>query len=229
MNADFIKQRNRFKSATMKRIDVSEESYNNVTKMLAPLAKPFHLRKGEYLQRAGNPAVILHWIASGVARSGFFNREGLEVTMRFYREGESAAIMTDLISGETGQPAVQFIIAETSIHGFTIDWKAASDMRAGNEVMQHYHLQTAMHGLQNLAQRAYSSGETSAQERLAAFREEYPGLEARISQRAVASYLGITPQYMSRLRREAEAGGSSIDTDQENSTDPLNRNQSLAP
>ena len=62
-----------------------------------------------------------------------------------------------------------------------------------------------MHGLQSLAQRAYSNGETSAHERLAAFREEYPGLEARISQRAIASYLGITPQYMSRLRREAEA------------------------
>jgi len=205
MNADFIKQRNRFKSATMKRIDVSEESYNNVTNILATIAKPFHVRKGEYLQRAGVPATQVYWVASGVVRSGFFNREGVEVTLRFYREGESATTLTDLINGETGQPAVQFLIAETPIHGFTLDWKLASELRAKDEGMQQYHLHIAMHGLQALAQHAYSHGETSAQERLAAFREEYPGLEARISQRAVASYLGITPQYMSRLRREAEA------------------------
>ncbi|MRX08856.1 Crp/Fnr family transcriptional regulator [Pseudoduganella sp. FT25W] len=190
----------------MKRIDVSEESYNHVTNLLATIAKPFHVRKGEYLQRAGVPATQVHWLASGVARSGFFNRDGVEMTLRFYREGESATTLTDLISGESGQPAVQFLIAETPIHGFTLDWKQASDLRAQNEVMQSYHLNIAMAGLQSLAQRAYSNGETSAQERLAAFREEYPGLEARISQRAIASYLGITPQYMSRLRREAEAG-----------------------
>ena len=205
MNADFIKQRNRFKSATMKRIDVSEDAYNHVTNILAGIAKPFHVRKGEYLQRAGTPATQVHWLASGVARSGFFNREGVEVTLRFYREGESATTLTDLISGESGQPAVQFLIAETPIHGFTLDWKTASDLRAQHEVMQNYHLNIAMAGLQSMAQRAYNSGETSAQERLTAFREEYPGLEARISQRAIASYLGITPQYMSRLRREAEA------------------------
>ena len=189
----------------MKRIDVSDEAYTNVTNILASIAKPFHVRKGEYLQRAGVPATQVYWLASGVARSGFFNRDGIEVTLRFYREGESATTLTDLINGESGQPAVQFLIAETPIHGFTLDWKLACELRAQNEVMQNYHLNLAMHGLQTLAQRAYNSGETSAQERLAAFREEYPGLEARISQRAIASYLGITPQYMSRLRREAEA------------------------
>jgi CRP-like cAMP-binding protein len=204
MNADFIKQRNRFKSATMKRINVSEEAYTNVTDLLAGIAQPFHARKGEHLQHAGVPATQVHWLASGVARSGFFNRDGDEMTLRFFREGESASTLTDLIIGEAGQPAVQFLVAETTIHGFTLDWAQACVLRAQHEVMQHYHLQAAMHGLHSLAQRAYANGETSAQERLAAFREEYPGLEARISQRAIASYLGITPQYMSRLRREAE-------------------------
>jgi serine/threonine-protein kinase len=212
MNSDFIKQRSRFKSATVKRIDVSEDSYTNVTNLLATIAKPFHVRKGEYLQRAGVPATQVHWLASGVARSGFFNRDGVEMTLRFYREGESATTLTDLINGETGQPAIQFLIAETPIHGFTLDWKLACELRAQNEVMQHYHLNIALAGLQSLAQRAYTNGETSAQERLAAFREEYPGLEARISQRAIASYLGITPQYMSRLRREAEASAAEAET-----------------
>jgi predicted transcriptional regulator len=46
-----------------------------------------------------------------------------------------------------------------------------------------------------------------AQGRLTAFRREYPGLEQRISQKVVASFLGITPQYMSQLLRHD--GGTS--------------------
>ena len=42
----------------MKRIDVSEEAYTNVTNILASIAKPFHVRKGEYLQRAGVPEAM---------------------------------------------------------------------------------------------------------------------------------------------------------------------------
>jgi hypothetical protein len=45
---------------------------------------------------------------------------------------------------------------------------------------------------------------TSANCRLAAFREQYPGLEQRISQKVLASYLGITPQYMSTLLRQEQ-------------------------
>jgi len=51
----------------------------------------------------------------------------------------------------------------------------------------------------NLQIRSHSSAEA----RLAAFRSQFPGLEQRITQRALASYLGITTQYMSRLRKTA--------------------------
>ena len=65
MNADFIKQRARFKSATMKRLGVTDEAYTNVTNLLATIAQPFHVRKGEFLHRAGTPATQVHWLASG--------------------------------------------------------------------------------------------------------------------------------------------------------------------
>jgi serine/threonine-protein kinase len=207
MNADFITQRERYKSAAMRRLGVSEESYTRVTALLAPIALPFYVRKGEHLQRAGVPATTIYWLYSGVARSGFFTRDGAEVTLRFFREGESASQLPDLLAGEEGKPAVQFLVAETPLYGFALDWKQSRVLRAEHEALQHYHVSITEHGLQQAAQRAYTNGETSAQERLAAFRDEYPGLEARISQRAVASYLGITPQYMSRLLREGGGPG----------------------
>lgn len=39
-----------------------------------------------------------------------------------------------------------------------------------------------------------------AEARYRCFLERYPGLEASVSQRSVASYLGGTPEHLSRLR-----------------------------
>ena len=202
MNPDFIAQRQKFMAATLARFHVSEEAFAAVTELLAPLAVPFRARKGEYLQRAGQPALTVFWISSGVVRCGFLNREGAAVTLRFFMAGEGAAAQTDLLAGESGVPAVQFLVAETPIEGFYLDWQQPCQLRARHEVLRHYHLGVTEYGLQRQVQHAYSHGETSASERLAAFRAEYPGLERQISQRAMASYLGITPQYMSRLLRE---------------------------
>ena len=43
---------------------------------------------------------------------------------------------------------------------------------------------------------------TSALERYEFFLETYPQLGGRISQKLIASYLGITPQALSKLRAE---------------------------
>ena len=42
----------------------------------------------------------------------------------------------------------------------------------------------------------------SANERYHQFQQKYPGLEARIAQKDIASYLGITPVFLSMLRKQ---------------------------
>lgn len=46
----------------------------------------------------------------------------------------------------------------------------------------------------------------TAKERFLQFREKYPGLEQRIPQKQIAAYLGITPEYMSMLKRKIHQG-----------------------
>jgi len=43
-----------------------------------------------------------------------------------------------------------------------------------------------------------------AEKRYAAFRRRYPGLEQRIAQKHIASYLGITPVFLSMLRKQRQ-------------------------
>jgi CRP-like cAMP-binding protein len=42
----------------------------------------------------------------------------------------------------------------------------------------------------------------NAEERYRQFRKQYPGLEQRIAQKQIAAYLGITPTFLSLLRKD---------------------------
>ena len=53
-----------------------------------------------------------------------------------------------------------------------------------------------------LQRRVEQSLSMEASERYEQFRKKYPGLELRIPQKLVASYLGVTPEFLSTMRRK---------------------------
>ena len=201
MTHAFIEQRDQYKTAIAARYGVTEEMFDSVTRILAPLAMPVTLRKGEYLQRIGAPAQWVYWTYRGVARNGFTNESGTEVTLRFSMDGEAAGSHEDLVGARNGIPAQHFVVAETAVVGYRMDWAGVRGLAAEHPILRDYYLKVAEASILRQGRRICMHSHTSAQGRLAAFRREYPGLEARISQKVIASFLGITPQYMSQLLR----------------------------
>ncbi|TFW22562.1 Crp/Fnr family transcriptional regulator [Duganella callida] len=175
--------------------------YDEASRLLAPLAIPFSMRKGEYLQRIGTPAQYVHWLHSGVARTGFITEAGNEVTLHFQTDGEPVAAHDDLLRSRESLPALNFVLAETAIHGYRLEWAEVNALYARNSQLRDYYLGAAERSIMDQSRRLYLNA-SPAQGRLNAFRREYPGLEQRISQKVVASFLGITPQYMSQLLRQ---------------------------
>jgi CRP-like cAMP-binding protein len=53
-----------------------------------------------------------------------------------------------------------------------------------------------------MTQHLYSKGEDKYDQ----FNKKYPGLEQRIAQKEIASYLGITPEFLSMLRKKSMKG-----------------------
>jgi len=53
----------------------------------------------------------------------------------------------------------------------------------------------------NMQQRIIASMSETAEQRYLQFIEKYPYLEQRLPQHQVASYLGITPEFLSRVRK----------------------------
>ena len=205
MNQAFIEQRQKYRVAVAQRFGITGDMYNQVTQLVAPLMVPVALRKGDYLQRSGVPAQWLYWMYSGVVRNGFITENGTEVTLRFTTDGDSAGSHDDLLAARDGIPARNFIIAETAVAGFRIDWNDMTRLIEQNEAMRYYYLKASEFSILRDGRRLCLHSNASARERLNAFRLEYPGLEARISQKVIASFLGITPQYMSQLLRPDSA------------------------
>jgi CRP-like cAMP-binding protein len=202
MNSAFIEQRQKYRAVITERFGITPGMYDTVTQLVAPLMVPANLRKGDYLQRSGVPAQYLYWMYSGVVRNGFITENGTEVTLRFTTDGDSAGSHDDLLASRNGIPARHFIVAETAVGAFRIEWTDMMRLVEQNEVMRYYYLKASEYSILREGRRLCSHSSASARERLNAFRLEYPGLEARISQKVIASFLGITPQYMSQLLRQ---------------------------
>lgn len=205
MQLNFLEQRNIFRQQITQRYRISHELYDDMSHLLAPLCAPFVAARGDYLQQQGKAAQAVYWIVEGVTRNGFVTESGTDVTVRFATEGWNANAYEDLLSADNGLPAMQFIMTETEVSGFRIDWQEVCRLKAQHRTANHYYLKVLEHLLTLSARRLYAFSANSAQARLAAFRTDYPGLEQRISQRILASYLGVTQPYLSRmLGRQAE-------------------------
>jgi CRP-like cAMP-binding protein len=212
MSDAFLIQREEFSAHTMARLGVSRELFDAFNRLLAPHVTQVHFRKGEYLQREGVPASVAYWLYRGVARRGMITGDGSDVTMAFSSEGDSCGSHHDLLAAQDGLPAQEFIVAETPVTAVRVEWAVLARLREEHGIMREYYLKVSEHSIRRYSQSCLIRSMTSANCRLAAFREQYPGLERRISQKALASFLGITPQYMSTLLRQMKAGVRSGNT-----------------
>jgi CRP-like cAMP-binding protein len=204
----FLSDVERFRDVMMQRYLFSEASYRQMLDALSAVAQPVTFRKGELLQRQGVLAHSGYWIMSGVARTGFITEGGADVTLRFAAEGEMAGAHEDVLAARSGLPAKSFVVAEQPVEAYEFHCPTLGRLLAEGTLSFEVSARFLEYNLKKQARRTYMVGFASARERLAAFREEYPGLEDRVTQKCIASYLGVTPQYLSQLSRYRERRNS---------------------
>ena len=153
------------------------------------------IKKGTLLQEVGQCPQEAYVVHKGLLRSFFVDEGGKEHTFMFAPEG--------------------WIIADLEASGFGNATRLAIEALEDSEVEirpmldQVLEVQNAedqfklMHRRAGaLQRRVLMMMSTSALERYEFFLETYPQLGGRISQKLIASYLGITPQALSKLRAE---------------------------
>jgi CRP-like cAMP-binding protein len=162
------------------------------------LASARTLPKGGHFLRAGMRATELAVVVHGLLREYFLLRDGSERTKAFIAEGRVSGSLADLLSRA---PSRASIVAEEPVRLLVMPYEAMLSLGRASAAWARLGRAGLEQLLLQKAEREWELLGLDAGERYAAFRARYPGLEARVLGRHVASYLGITAVHLSRLRR----------------------------
>lgn len=160
------------------------------------------LAAGTYFLRAGEHASHAALVLEGVMRELWILSDGVTRTRSFATEGQLSGSLADLLSSA---PSKSFIEAITEVRLLVVPWAVFERLRSESPAWKHFSACVAERLYITKSEREYELVALDAAERYARFRARWPGLEARVQQGVVASYLGITPEHLSRVRRHARS------------------------
>ena len=159
---------------------------------------PRALRPGEFLQRACETAKYGAFVANGCLRMYVIDTRGKEHIVQFAPENWW---VSDTKSLASGAPSQYFIDAIEDSDVLLID--PPSHEKLIQQVPGY--AASFRTGLQRHAaakdQRIVNALSTSAEERYLDFLDTYPSIAMRVPQWMLASYLGVSPETVSRIRK----------------------------
>jgi CRP-like cAMP-binding protein len=156
------------------------------------------LPKKEHLLKEGQLCRTINYVESGALRAFHCSPDGRDSTIMF---AIADWWITDMYCFVTEQPAMQNIVAIDD----SCVWQLKKDdlerlyikvpkfERFFRIIMQNSYIREQLRVLQNLS--------LSAEERYDIFLQKYPQLIPYLSQKQIASYLGVTPEFLSTVRR----------------------------
>ena len=162
------------------------------------------LARGEHFLEAGMVADEFAIVASGVLREYFVLPDGLERTKAFVARGEPTGSLADLLSGGPSRAFITALESSRVMFGSWADLRALAARSMAWSRLQCDVLETMF---VRKAEREYELIGLDAEARYTAFVVRYPELESRVAARHIASYLGITPEHLSRLRKRRRDRG----------------------
>lgn len=148
------------------------------------------------LQREGDSKVSMLYVKQGLWRSHIIDGKGKEHIFMFAPEGW---IIADVEAIEFNEPVQLFIdcLEDSEVIIFDKDCLFKADL-SKEKIVENAQLLYRRIG--KLQRRVLMLMDSPAIDRYNYFLKTYPALANRVPQRMIASYLGITPQALSKIR-----------------------------
>lgn len=155
-------------------------------------AQSFYARAGEYCKEIG-------FLEEGIMRAFFLNEAGKEYNKQFFMAPTLVGAYTSLLTGQPNRVAQQAlkscIIWTAPFEQITALYDQHHDLeRLGRKIAEAYFLEKEKKEIEMAL--------LEAEHRYKIMQEEFPMLEVQIPQYHIASYLGITPTQLSRVRKK---------------------------
>lgn len=154
--------------------------------------------KKEYLLRTNEICRYDYFVRSGCLKVCYINRKGIECIIKFAVENWW---VVDLDSFLNYKPSFYYIQAVEDTELFRLSRLNFDLLHQKIPAFQKFSNERWQTGFIALQYRIIQNLSLTAEESYRNFQEKYPNLEQRISQKLIAAYLGVTPEFFSTMRK----------------------------
>jgi CRP-like cAMP-binding protein len=180
------------------RISISKEEFD----FCKTLFIPKKLRKRQYLLQEGDVCRYTAFVEKGMLRTFTVDEKGNEPILQFSMEGWWIA---DLYSFLTDEPSQYNIEALEECELLLITKENWNILLEKVPAFERYFRILIQNNLIATQRRLMSSLSETAEEKYTKLINNFPGCIQRVPQHMIASFLGITPETLSRIRSQMAA------------------------
>lgn len=164
---------------------------------------PKKLRKKQYLLQEGDVCKYIAFVEKGILRSYTLDDKGNEHIIQFAFEGWW---ISDQYSFFTGEPSIYTIDALEDCELLLLSRSSEEQMLEKIPKFERYFRILLQNSLISIQRRLVSNLSHSAEEKYTELIGSCPTIPKRVPQHMMASYLGITPETLSRIRKKIASG-----------------------
>jgi CRP-like cAMP-binding protein len=160
---------------------------------------PKKIRKRQYLLNAGDVCQYLAFVEKGLLRLFSIDDKAHEHVIQFAMEGWWATDMASFLSGDDAQYNIEALEDSELL---LLSKASLDELMEKFPKMEHYFRLLMQNNIVAYQRRLTSSHSDTAEEKYRKLIKSYPDIINRSPQHDVASYLGITPETLSRIRKQ---------------------------
>ncbi|AEE54641.1 Crp/Fnr family transcriptional regulator [Haliscomenobacter hydrossis] len=176
-----------------KRLGKVPERFEEVTKAFEPL----RLKRGTYLLREGDVCKYVYFIVEGCLQVFVIDKNGKEATRELYTEEHW---VTDIFGFKNQQPSDEYIKCVEPCKLLRIHYDSFQHFSTEIPAFAQIYQQILELSYSNTVYRVNTLTSLDALERIKWLMENKPKLMPRLSSKLIASYLGVSPETMTRLK-----------------------------
>ncbi|MDF0716835.1 Crp/Fnr family transcriptional regulator [Muricauda sp. 334s03] len=164
---------------------------------LDAICEPLSYKKGDFLFKAGKIPHHAAFMVSGVARAFYLNNKGSEYNKTFFLKNSFPMPLTALITKKPNKINCQ---ALTDCEVILFDFSEFKSLFQTYPLLKDFYIKAIEGEWIKKEQHDIAMVTNDATTNYNIFLETFPGLDQLIPQYHIASYLGITPIQLSRIR-----------------------------
>lgn len=155
------------------------------------------VRKKTFLLQENEVCNFEAYVLQGCIRTYYIDDKGQEVILTFAIEDWW---VSDIASFHEQQPSQMYIEALEDCELLTLNPQSKEQLLMEAPRFERVFRLMVQRHLSSYQKRLYSNIAQAAQQRYLSFLQKYPDLPLRVPQRMIASYLGISPEFLSKIR-----------------------------